>query len=310
MMKVLFLWSMIFNVPLVANEIMSTEKSEMSNKVDLESKKDKEFADSPEIKEFEIIKNIIKSDLLEDEVKNKKETIINEKKETKRLHIEKFNYPSKFDFWTFMSELWLVKSAQKLNWDFEKPDYGLQESVKYLLQSFGHYEKKIKILLLKTPLVTHFALPADENEYIFLISLPFIRTMDLTKLEISMLVLEDFFRLNIGHFKAYVAEKELEKNLGRNFFGEKLNPDLLKKIMNNYDYFIFKKGFSFQQQYEVTQKMGNQLKSNLKLWSIYNNLLSKIDTLVKSNTLYSEYNKIYPSPELQLKWLNPVAKTL
>ena len=73
---------------------------------------------------------------------------------------------------------------------------------------------------------------------------------------------------------------------------------------------FMKKVFLFNNNMKSQKKMENLLKSDLKLWSIYISLLKKVDALVKTNSLYSDYNKIYPSPELQLSWLMPKKKTI
>ena len=78
--------------------------------------------------------------------------------------------------------------------------------------------------------------------------------------------------------------------------------------MKSYDQISFIKGFNFQQQFNITKLMNNHLVSDMKLWNSYYKLLGKLDTLVKSNLMYQKYNKIYPSPELQLNWLKPVKK--
>jgi len=56
--------------------------------------------------------------------------------------------------------------------------------------------------------------------------------------------------------------------------------------------------------------MDHLLKSDPGVWSSYLKLIRKIDKLVKTNLLYKDYTKIYPSPELQLKWLVPEQKRI
>jgi hypothetical protein len=51
--------------------------------------------------------------------------------------------------------------------------------------------------------------------------------------------------------------------------------------------------------------MDKILKSDPPLWSAYLKMINKIDGLIKNNLLYKDYNKIYPSPQLQIKWLTP-----
>ncbi len=73
---------------------------------------------------------------------------------------------------------------------------------------------------------------------------------------------------------------------------------------------IFDKGFSFSQQYRVTKDMSNILKSDMKMWNSYYLLIKKKKELVERNILFKKYLKIYPSPELQLNWMNPVKKKI
>jgi hypothetical protein len=192
-----------------------------------------------------------------------------------------------------------------LKWDFHKPDFDLEKSFIELLETQGHYEKKIKILLLDTTEVIHAALPTNDKEYIFLLSLPFIRTLDLSKVEISLILFEDYLRARKGYFKNYVLSKELEAYLGTNFLGKPFDKKLIDDHLKKYNTVLMEKGFSFQEQFETTQEMDALLKSDMKIWNTYLTMLEKIDQLTKTNTLYKKYSQIYPSPELQINWLKP-----
>ena len=77
------------------------------------------------------------------------------------------------------------------------------------LEKMGFLRKKFKILILDTPLVTHFSLPANKNHSLFLLSLPFMRTLDLTKQEISVLLFEDFIWLKKGYFSRLCKFKRI-----------------------------------------------------------------------------------------------------
>nr|BDT29469.1 hypothetical protein BHI3_29350 [Bacteriovorax sp. HI3] len=258
-----------------------------------------------ELLDFNSIKDLIKKDGLEDELKKKQEEkrVFLDKK--KRDDMKRYNVPGQEEFWNMFSELWLVKNATFLKWDFHKPEYDLEKSFIELLEKQGIYEKKIKILLLDTTEVIHAALPTNDKEYIFLLSQPFIRTMDLSKVEISLILFEDFLRARRGYFKNYVLSKDLESYLGSNFNGKPFNKKLIDDHLKKYNTLLLEKGFSFQEQFEVTTEMDALLKSDLKIWNTYLTLLEKIDALTKSNTLYKKYAQIYPSPELQLNWLRP-----
>jgi hypothetical protein len=80
--------------------------------------------------------------------------------------------------------------------------------------------------------------------------------------------------------------------------------------LKKYDEQINKKGYTFQQQFEVTKKMDAYLKSHPELWNGYIHMLKKIDAFVKTNQQYKDYVRLYPSPEMQVKWLSPDEKVL
>jgi hypothetical protein len=56
--------------------------------------------------------------------------------------------------------------------------------------------------------------------------------------------------------------------------------------------------------------MDTLLKPNLEWWNTYFRMLGKIDRLIKTNNQYKTYNQLYPSPEMQIKWLSPDDKVL
>ena len=260
---------------------------------------------TPDIIDFSSIKDLIKKYGLEGELE-KKETQKRVLLDQKKLNdMKKFNVPGEEDFWNMFSELWLVKNATVLKWDFHKPDFELEKAFISMLETQGYYEKKIKILVLDSTEVIHAALPTNDKEYIFLISLPFIRTLDLSKVEISLILFEDFIRARKGYFKNYVTSKELEAYMGTNFAGKPFNKKLIADHLKKYNSVLMEKGFNFQEQFETTKEMDTLLKSDLKIWNTYLTLLEKIDQLTKTNTLYKKYSQIYPSPELQLNWLKP-----
>jgi len=252
---------------------------------------------------FNNIKSVLKNDGLISK-KNEKEKLVTKiKEERKKILIEKYSYPSEEDFYKFLTELWLVRNAQVLQWDFPKPEYGIEIAFKGLLEKIGYYNKKIKILMVNSPVISHFALPLGNNEFVFLVSLPFIRTMDLTKVDIALLLLEDYFRLEQ---KLFINNINVDKTIfDKNFLDETFNKKLIPETLESYSRVILKTGFNFQQQFEITKKMNEVLTSDQPLWGAYYKLLNKIDRLIKSDLLFKDYLKIYPSPELQLQWLKP-----
>lgn len=274
------------------------------------SEEEHKTENTKEILDFSSIKDIIKKDGLEGELKKKQEEKRKYLDSKKLQDMKKFNVPTENVFWSFFSELWLVKNATLLKWDIHKPDFELEKSFTAFLESQGHYEKKIKILLLDSTEIVHAALPSNQDEYIFILSLPFIRTLDLSKVEISLLLFEDFVRIRKGYFKNFVMDKELENYLGSNFNGKPFDKKLIETHLKKYNQLVFEKGFSFQEQFETTKEVDSLLKNDLKIWNTYLTLLEKIDQLTKTNALYKKYSQIYPSPELQLNWLKPKNTTL
>jgi hypothetical protein len=265
----------------------------------------KEKEAGKDLLDFSTIKDIIKKDGLEGELKKKQEEKRKYLDSQKLKEMRRFNVPNQDVFWSFFSELWLVKNAMVLKWDIHKPDFELEKSFTAFLESQGLFEKKVKILLMDSTEIVHAALPSNDNEYIFILSLPFVRTLDLSKVEISLLLFEDFVRIRKGYFRNYVLDKELESFLGSNFSGKPFDKKMVDAHLKKYSTLLFEKGFSFQEQFETTKEMDVLLKNDLKMWNTYLTLLEKIDNLTKTNTLYKKYNQIYPSPELQLNWLKP-----
>lgn len=262
-----------------------------------------------EVVNFNSIKKVLQQDGLSEAAKKKQKHVQILKKEQNKIESGRYLYPTESEMWGFISEYWLIKNAQLLKWDFEKPDYGLEKSFSSLMENLGFYQKKYKILLLNNTTTIRAALPGD-NEFIVLLSVPFIRSMDLSKLEISLLLFEDFIRHEQGYFKKNVETEKFKKLTGTNFQGQKPDVSMVEEMLKNYSKQINEKGFTFQQQFEVTKKMDAYLKSNPELWNAYFRLLGKIDRFVKSNVQYKDYVRLYPSPEMQIKWLSPEEKVL
>ncbi len=279
-------------------------KKDLLDKEGLEKK-----ALESEVLDFKKIKKVLSNDMLGENAKKKEKVIKKAFNKSLLIKKDRYNIPEGDDFWSFVSEYWLVKNAAILKWDFKKPDYGLEKSFARFLEKMGLYEKRFRILVLNSPDVSHFALPAGKNDYLLVISLPFIRTLDLSKLEISIILLEDILRADGEYFKQKVSTKEVVQLEGRNFFKEKtFNKKVINELLKRYDDLIFDKGFDFKVQFDVTKKVSALFRSDMKIWNTYFKMLNKIDELVKNNILYQKYLRIYPSPELQLEWLRPKAK--
>ncbi|MCB9091883.1 MAG: hypothetical protein H6621_02860 [Halobacteriovoraceae bacterium] len=272
----------------------------------------KEETQNSEEVEFNELKDVLKNDQLLESYKKKQK--IKKQVEKKRKKIEeakKIQYPTNDIFWQIASEHWLVKNAQKLKWDFDKPSYGIGVNFKKTLVELGFIEKKIKILLIKNTNITHFALPSSKDEYIFVLSVPFIHSMDLSKREISMLLLEDLLRSNNSYFKDNLKKASFIPLIGTEIEkDQKLQMKSYNELIGMYSDVIFKKGFNFQQQFEITRKMDELLKPYKDYWNAYYSLCQKRNQLVSSNALYKFYNGIYPSTVMQLSWLKPTEKKL
>lgn len=259
---------------------------------------------SDDFVDFKEIKGLIKSDGLEKIVSKKERAKSDAAKKRKKVRISKYALPLEKDFWSFVSELWLIKNAQVIGWDFKKPDYGIASYFKDFLEEMGYLEVKFKILYVNTPNITHFGLPTNRGEYIFLVSVPFIRALDLSKQEISILLFENYLRSNANYFRSKIKRKNVEKLVGTNFYKtKKIDKKSLDRILKQYDDIVYISGFNPQEQFHITKLMRERLKSNMKLWQAYYRMLQKIDELVKTNNFYQKYSRIYPSPELQLSWL-------
>ena len=208
------------------------------NKEDSEGKT--QLEKEMEAVDFNSLKKVLKEDMLVPVVIEKKKV----KKIRKRVidNTHKFNYPTREDAWNILTSLWLVKNAATLKWDISKPNYGIESNLRRVLETVGYYEKTIHILLIKNPEVTHIGLPLGQNEFMLVLSIPFIRSMDLSKLEISLLLLEDIFRVERGYLVKNINTKLdwIGGNLSKGFKKEnvdnvlkKMSEAILKKVFHS-----------------------------------------------------------------------------
>lgn len=264
------------------------------------------FAQSEmEVVDFNSIKEILKKDGLLEEANKKKKIYKNKKNNQLKDKIKKSEIPDVNNIWTFLSEYWLVKNAPVVKWNFNSIDYGLESSFKYFLEKLGFFEVSFKILICDSPNIPHYSFPANRGENIIILSLPFIRTLNLSKLEISLILFTEFLHSRQNHFKKFVMTKDLNAVLGKRIDKVKFSKKNIDAVMKKYDEMIFVEGYNPQQRYNVTKRMKKFLKNDLKLYKLYLVMLQKIDDLSKSNILYKNYAQIYQSPEVQLKWLRP-----
>ena len=256
-----------------------------------------------ELLDFSNIKEVLKNDLLESERKKKHKTVKKIKKKKKIDNKRKYFVPQPEKFWSFVSEYWLVQNASRLKWDFARPSYGVAVHFKALLEKMGFFEQEIKILFLNILRPYHMAIPSDKDEYIFLLSVPFIKRLDLSQSEMALILLEDFLRIKARYFHENVAPAGLKNFLGSNFYKQPFKKEIIDELFKNYSSMIFERGFSFKQQFEITKQMGLLLEERKKEMNTYYKTIKKIDELVKVDKRYKDYLKVYPSPELQMGWL-------
>ncbi|EQC45583.1 hypothetical protein [Bacteriovorax sp. Seq25_V] len=257
---------------------------------------------------FNNIKTILKKDGLEKIVEKKKVEKQKADKQKEDKLRSMYNTPNDEDFWSIMMQYWLVKNASILKWDFNRPDYGMIPAFEAFLKEVGEYGVKFKLLFFNSSNITHFAFPMGKDSYLFVISVPFIKTMDLSKTQISALLYEDLIRVKQGHFESMISATTLSKLRNTNFFQKLVPKKEISDLLQEIDQIVYSKGFNFQQQYQVTKYVNTVLLNNKKLWQNYYTLINKIDELTKGNLLFKNYAKIYPSPELQKSWIDPSKK--
>jgi hypothetical protein len=263
-----------------------------------------------EVVDFKNVKDVLKKDGLFEEAK-KKQTEVKKIQELRvKTNRELYNWPGEDEFWFFATEYWMVKEVSVLKWDIDKPDYGLDKSLTQLLKQVGLAQKKFRIMGLNANTPAHLGLAWMSDEYCLLFSIPFVRSMDLSKLEISLLLLQDMLRVDEGWLKESIRPENLKTLVGTNFEGKKPDLSPVFQVAKNYRSFLDEKGFSFQQQFEITKKMNSLLKTQPELWNAYVRLLGKMDRLIKSQGAFADYVKMYPSPEMQIRWLAPEEKAL
>lgn len=253
--------------------------------------------------DFNSIKDVLKHDQLEKSAEKKIEKVKKIKRKKLNASKGKYDIPSAEYFWQIASEYWLVKNATILKWNFNKPDYGIEEKIISTFKKLGIINLNFKILLLNTSEISHFYLPTADGELLVLLSVPFMRSLNLTRTEITLLVLENYIRSQMKLFEQKIDIKGLNRYIGGNYFKQRtvdIKPFL--EVSKKYSKVVLSQGYDFQQQYAVTKKMKQYLSGESALEEAYIQLLSKIDHLVNSDTTYKYYVKLYPSPVVQRNW--------
>ena len=255
---------------------------------------------------FKAIQKVLNNDQLSAPASRKQKAMNASKQHQLQQARARYDIPMAENFWGFFSEFWLVKNVNILQWDVAMPDYAIETNFTAWLKKLKWPALKFKLLLLDSINVCHVALPGNPGEVIFLLSVPFIRTLDLSQTEISLLLLEDLVRYQQGYLTGYVQTADAQRLWGTNFkTNPKFKAKFLGEMLQRMDEITMGTGFNFQQQFVVTSVLKELIQGEDKLINTYQGLLKKIDQLVKNNPKFKNYLNIYPSPELQLNWLNP-----
>ena len=284
---------------LISNSIAADNESMATTETKNEKKSEELF---PNLEE------LIKKDKLEKSLAEKNAIQKKIESEIKKEEEKKEYFPKLNESWSLISEYYLVKNISKIPWDFEKPDYGIIVPFQFLLERLGYLNVKVKILLLNTPIIPHAALPSNRGEFILLISIPFIRSMDLSKIEISLLLLSDFLRALDGEFINKINLDEKDQQVFGNVINEKIDMSVIYKILKRYDEVLFKIGFADKNNSLVKEKLDPILKPYPELWATYIKLLNKIQNLISQDNLYSHYHEIYGSPKNMIELIDPTKK--
>ena len=129
----------------------AASESKKKEKNDKKSQMEKEV----EFVDFSSVRNLLEEDDLEKSVNAKQQKIKKVRTAREKRKLNRYNVPDQKEFWSFISEYWLVKNAPLLKWDFRKPDYGISDSFSMFLEKLGIYEKNFKIILVDTPKISH-----------------------------------------------------------------------------------------------------------------------------------------------------------
>jgi hypothetical protein len=253
---------------------------------------------------FTQLEEIIKNDKLDKELVQKNKILEAIKKKQKLIEGKKYFYPPKEQFVSMLSDLWLVQNAILLKWDFEHADLGITAKFSKLMENMGYQKKQITLLLSDSTSVFHLSLPTRSSHFYLLLSLPFIQSMNLTTSEIATLLFEEVIRFESNELSNTLSSDPVWQLAGQQMKDQKPNVNLINQYLSTMSNQLLTKGYTFQQQYEVTQKVRQLLKTNAVYYAAYISLLKKKVELVKNNKEFKQYTALYPSPEMQLQWIN------
>lgn len=242
------------------------------------------------------LKKILQNDYLEKSLINKSN------KKTKK--ISQVNKPSqkiieRDDLDRVIKNLWLIRNNFVLKWDKKLPDYGLESVLSEVFRAYGVKGVQYKILFVHTNLVTHQMIRVKEREFIFIISKTFAEQLDLTKQEISLLLLEAYVR-EVNNPKK-VEKDDFSPTIGKNFKTE-LNKYISSKL-KQMDSEIFNFKGTFESEGIVLKSMFNGLSSMKVFLKTYKRMLIKVNDLIKDDARFKYFSSKFPSPEIKLNWL-------
>jgi hypothetical protein len=251
---------------------------------------------------FESIRRLLSQDFLQDSKGKREEKADSLKKEREEIELKTWDFPTESDFWPLFSEYWVVVNTNYLKWDFKTPEFGIREALETLLQEVGLYEIRFRILLTNTTSPAHMAMPSSPNDVFFILSVPFIRASGFSADEISLLLLEDWFRNKRDFLKNHLASEGVKPLIGANFKGKDF-PKWFQPLDTSLKKFIADKGLGFNQQFLVTTDMETTLKTNSTRLQSYKDILRKMDVFLKDNVVYGGLLRMYPTPKMQIGWL-------
>lgn len=229
--------------------------------------------------------------------KEKAQQIFNDKK-------KRYSYPSFQDFWSFASEYWLVKNVKNLKWDQAADSSEIKKNFQNLLAELNIKNIKVKVFLFPTEWVPHLVLPRSKDEYVFLVSQKFVDITGISARQLSYLLYEDMIRLEKGYLFNFFQNDEFVKGLGSSFYiNQKPNIGQFEKLMSKLNIFYKEHGYSFEEQYQVTKKICEQVSSQsqrVSQYQKYNSLVEK--KLSQLNIVFPKFNALYPGIGMKRLW--------
>lgn len=245
-------------------------------------------------------KNKLKEILKNDHIKQgaKRSQVQKKVKQTQKMKGSK-GIVGKSDLRKVIKNLWLIRNNFVLKWDKKLPDYGLKDTISEIFLAFGVKGFKYKVLFVHTNLITHQMIQVSGKEFIFIVSKVFAEQLDLSKQEISLLLLESYVRATNDMHRTNFREFSPKK--GENL-KEKIN-QYIEENLKHMDSEIFNYQGSFESEDIVLKNIFNGLSSKKNFLKIYKRMLGKINELLRNDARFKYFSSRFPSPEIKLNWL-------